>query len=40
MGETEPSAVISGDDGDLEDPGDELWGKDAEQKEEHHEGQV
>lgn len=29
----------SGDDGSLEDP-DELWGKDKEQKEEHHEGQV
>ena len=29
----------SGDDGSLEDP-DELWGKDKEQKEEHHEGEV
>eukprot|EP00752_Nemacystus_decipiens_P007045 g6318.t1 len=28
----------SGDDGSLEDP-DELWGKDKEQKEEHHEGE-
>lgn len=34
-----PQEQESGDDGSLEDP-DELWGKDKEQKEEHHEGQV
>ncbi len=34
-----PGRQDSGDDGSLEDP-DELWGKDKEQKEEHHEGEV